>query len=556
MESRQGGALARRTALPLGAAVIALALAVPALAQAPPPSTQELLDQIRLLQKRIEQLEAAEKQRQGAGARVRVAAAQPAAPPRPTRIEAAPVAVTAPAGPTPAPAPATAPESGPTPAAPSGDPDKPNGSFMLGGVKLTVGGFIDLTGYYRSRNENRGTGTGFSTIPFYGPTPQGNSGEFGLSAQQTRLSAKVEASLGPQSTLLGYVETDFENGAGNANSVQSNSYTPRLRQAFAEYEDDSWQASLLAGQAWTLATPFKKGLGPFTTWQPPVIDHNYMVGYSYLRVPMVRAVKGFGNFWMGIEANTPQTVFGGAATVPAGQTVFTGYPGNTALNPQVNYSVNVAPDLVAKAALDTSFGHFDVFGVMRWFRDQVAFGTTSVNNDTFGGGVGASAFVPIGPWVDFMGNILYGSGIGRYGAAGLPDVTFNSGGGLTALPQGMGTAGAIVHAIPSVLDFYGFYGWNWVGASYFPGGGYGNPAFDNTGCFNPNAGGAGCAGNNQSLSQYTAGLNWNFLRGRYGTFRTGLQYSHIVRTAYAGVGGTPWAAEDLFMFNLRYLPFE
>ncbi len=427
---------------------------------------------------------------------------------------------------------------------------------MLGSVKLTVGGFVDLTGYYRSRNENRGTGTGFSTIPFYGPTPQGNSGEFGLSAQQTRLSAKIEASIGPQSTLLGYVETDFENGAGGANSVQSNSYTPRLRQAFAEYEDDSWQASLLAGQAWTLATPFKKGLGPFNTWQPPVIDHNYMVGYSYLRVPMVRAVKGFGNFWMGIEANTPQTVFGGAATVPAGQTVFTGYPGNTALNPQVNYSVNVAPDLVAKAALDTSFGHFDVFGVMRWFRDQVAFGTTSVNNDTFGGGVGASAFVPIGPWVDLMGNILYGSGIGRYGAAGLPDVTFNSGGGLTALPQGMGTAGAIVHAIPNVLDFYGFYGWNWVGASYFPGGGYGNPAFDNTGCFNPNAGGAGCAGNNQSLSQYTAGLNWNFLRGRYGTFRTGVQYSHIVRTAYAGEGGTPWAAEDLFMFNLRYLPFD
>ena len=305
-----------------------------------------------------------------------------------------------------------------------------------------------------------------------------------------------------------------------------------------------------------MATPFKEGLGPFNTWQPPVIDHNYMAGYSYLRVPMVRAVKGFGNFWMGVEANTPQTVFGGAATVPAGQTVFTGYPGNTALDPQVNYSVNVAPDLVAKAALDTSFGHFDVFGVMRWFRDQVAFGTTSVNNDTFGGGVGASAFVPVGPWVDLMGNILYGSGIGRYGAAGLPDVTFNSGGGLTALPQGMGTAGAIVHAIPSVLDFYGFYGWNWVGASYFPGGGYGNPAFDNTGCFNPNAGGAGCAGNNQVLSQYTAGLNWNFLRGRYGTFRTGVQYSHIVRTAYAGEGGTPWAAEDLFMFNLRYLPFD
>ena len=51
---------------------------------------------------------------------------------------------------------------------------------MLGSVKLTLGGYVDLTGYYRSRNENRGTGTGYNSIPFEGPTPQGNSGELGL----------------------------------------------------------------------------------------------------------------------------------------------------------------------------------------------------------------------------------------------------------------------------------------------------------------------------------------------------------------------------------------
>jgi ABC-type nitrate/sulfonate/bicarbonate transport system substrate-binding protein len=83
-----------------------------------------------------------------------------------------------------------------------------------------------------------------------------------------------------------------------------------LRQAWGQYEDSSWQAYFLAGQAWTLATPFKKGLDPLGTWQPPTIDHNYMVGYTYLRVPMVRAVKGFDNFWLGLEVNTPQTVFG------------------------------------------------------------------------------------------------------------------------------------------------------------------------------------------------------------------------------------------------------
>lgn len=554
------------SALPLGAAAVALALAAPAAAQSPTPSAQELLEQIHVLQKRIEQLEAIEKTRQQTDVKVR-ATQQQTIPPKtaaPTtasgpapKIVSVGAAAPAASGPT-----AVAsvdvvapPPSGPPPA-PAADPNKPNGSFMLGDTKLTLGGFIDLTSYYRSRNENRGTGTGYSTIPFYGPNPQGNSGEFGMSAQQTRLSGRLDAPVGEHSSLLGYVEMDFNNGSGGANSVQSNSYTPRLRQAFATYEDKSFQGYVLAGQAWTLATPFKKGLDPLGTWQPPTIDHNYMVGYNYLRVPMVRAVKGFGNFWIGVEANTPQTVFGGTPAVPTGQTVFSGYAGATGLNPQVNYSVNVAPDVIAKVAIDTRFGHFDAFGVARWFRDQVAFGTTSVNYDAFGGGFGASAFVPIGPWVDLMGNIMYGNGIGRYGAGGLPDVTYTPNGGVTTLPQGMGTVGAVAHIMPNVLDLYGFYGWNWVGASYFPGGGYGNPTFNNAGCFNPNAGGVGCAGNTQTLTEITAGVNWNIMRRKFGTVKAGLQYGHIVRTAYAGVGGTPTATEDLFMFNLRYAPFE
>ena len=544
--------LAWRTRLSFYGAVGALALGSPAFAQSQTPSAQELLDQIRLLQKRIEQLEASEKQRSQGAPAARAAAAKP----RPSTPAAKPVEVEAtPPVEASSPAPATV---SATVATPAGDPDKPNGSFMLGGAKVTLGGYLDLTGYSRSVNENRGTGTGYGTIPFGGPTPQGNTGEFGMSAQATRLSAKIEASVGATSSLVGYGEMDFNNGAGGANSVQSSSYTPRLRQAFLQLGDDAWQAHLLAGQAWSLATPFSKGLDPFKTWQPPTLDTNYMVGYDYLRVPMVRVVKGFDNFWAGIEANTPQTVFGGTSVVPPGQTVFLNYPGNSGLNPQANYSTNVAPDLIAKVALDTRFGHVEAFGLMRWFQSQLAFGTTSVNNTAFGGGVGASAFVPIGPWADVMASVLYGNGVGRYGASGLPDVTFNANGGLAVLPEGMGTVGIVGHVVPKVLDVYAFYGWDWIGASYFPRGGYGNPTFDNTGCFNPNAAASGqvCTGNTQSLNQITAGVNWNVLRGRYGTFRTGLQYGHITRTAYAGFGGTPSAAEDLFMFNFRYLPFE
>ena len=70
--------------------------------------------------------------------------------------------------------------------------DKPNGTFDLGGVRFTLGGFIELAGYFRSNNENRSIASSFNTIPFLGPTPQGDIGEFGLTAQQSRFSGKAE----------------------------------------------------------------------------------------------------------------------------------------------------------------------------------------------------------------------------------------------------------------------------------------------------------------------------------------------------------------------------
>ncbi len=102
---------------------------------------------------------------------------------------------------------------------PNYDPTKPNGTFNLGGVTVTLGGFVDLIGYYRSINENRGPLTSYNTIPFAGPTPQGDTGELGLSAQATRVSLKAAANIDDTSHIVGYGEIDFLNGAGNSNSV-------------------------------------------------------------------------------------------------------------------------------------------------------------------------------------------------------------------------------------------------------------------------------------------------------------------------------------------------
>jgi hypothetical protein len=446
------------------------------------------------------------------------------------------------------------------------NPNKPNGSFNLGGVTITVGGYVDLTIFGRSRNESRGTATSFNGVPFIGPTAQGDTGEFNISAQQTRISLRATANPGAGQTLVGYVEADFANGAGGANSNQSYSYTPRLRHAFVDYAYDPWSTYVMAGQSWSLATPFKKALDPFATWQPPTIDQAYLVGYEYLRVPLVRLVKGFGPAWLGVEADAPQTIFGGTSPTVAGGAVVTGFAGNGGLNPQATYSTNVAPDLIAKGAVDTSVGHYEVFGIARWFQDQVTFATHAGNtagfertNQSMGGGVGFSAYIPLFKYADLAGNVLYGSGIGRYGTGGLPDVTFAADGSLKPLRELMGTVGVIGHVRPN-FDLYAFYGYDTISSSFFGStGGYGNPGASNAGCYNPNASVAPtltCTANTSRLREITVGYNWRLLRGPYGTLQTGLQYGYVQRNVFGAKGGSPTGVENIFFANLRYLPFE
>jgi hypothetical protein len=283
---------------------------------------------------------------------------------------------------------------------------------------------------------------------------------------------------------------------------------------------------------------------------------------------MLRAVKGFGPVWFGLEIDGPQTVFGGSSVAPTGGAVSTGFPGNSGLNPQTTYSVNSAPDLLGKAALDTSFGHFEAFGLLRQFQDQVTFRTNATNTTgtennfhSIGGGLGASAYIPITKYAVLQGSVLTGHGIGRYGAAAMPDVTFAANASLKPLDETMAEIGLIGHVLPT-LDVYVFGGIDQIGHSYFGStGGYGNPSFNNSGCDNPNASagspaGAACVGNNYQVSEITVGYNWKIWHGAFGTVQTGLQYAYIKREAYSGIGGAPVAGENMVLANVRYIPFQ
>jgi hypothetical protein len=366
------------------------------------------------------------------------------------------------------------------------------------------------------------------------------------------------------SSIAAYVEGDFNNCSGGCNSVQSNSYTPRLRQAYAQYDNSDWGLHVLAGQAWSLITPFTVGITPRKENTPLTIDTQYLPGFSWTRNAQLRFVKDFSDkYWLGLSLESPQAVFTNvtsplpAGTPNAGDTVTFQGTGNGGLNSSANYSIDVAPDIILKAAADPGWGHYELYGLGRFFKNRGSSTGNGSTNITFGGGGGASAILPIWKnYVDLTGNVLYGWGIGRYGSGGLPDVTIKSDGSIAPLQSVQAWGGFVGHPTPA-WDVYAYAGTEQIGRKSFVangnGFGYGSNLVNNTGC---DIELGTCNAQTYQLTEGTVGAWWRFMRGGYGTLMGGLQYAYIVRDAFRGKGGAPSATENVVIGTFRYLPFQ
>jgi hypothetical protein len=153
------------------------------------------------------------------------------------------------------------------------------------------------------------------------------------------------------------------------------------------------------------------------------------------------------------------------------------------------YTVNKAPDLIVKAAIDPGWGHYEVFGILSTFRNRIypcgvvgtnakdtapPATTTSVpcpfntsftpsavgafNDTRNGGGGGASFLVPtFGKKLDIRGKIVAGDGIARYGSAQLADLTIRPDGTQALIRTAHGMGGLELHATKK-LDIYAYWG--------------------------------------------------------------------------------------------------
>jgi hypothetical protein len=462
------------------------------------------------------------------------------------------------------------------------------------GIHVSMAGsFIAVEGAWREHSE---VSNGASDPPFANPgIPLQNSAlwserEFRASAQQSRLALKVNGDIDPNQHLKAYYEMDFLGASTDANNRESNSFTPRIRQAYAEYDNDVYHLHAVAGQAWSLMTQNRSGMLPGTENVVSTIDAQYVVGFDWLRNPQVRFVYDWDKYaWFGVSIEQPQAVFPGgvsAGTVSPPAPIVTSInntcTGASHLNGTTTCSNDIAPDIIEKAALDPGFGHYEVFGLERWFTDQVA--VTTVPNswsqkNTFAWGVGGSALLPVVPKIlDLQGSVMYGQGIGRYMSSQLPDAVIGSNGALTPVTGLSFLLGAVAHPFEG-NDIYTYYGedrsyansWTVAGTQ----GGWGNPNFVNNGCVNQNLTGgtlgafntpiAGftCTFDVQKAQEFTIGFWQDLYKGDMGRVRTGVQYEYVRLTAFPGVPtgpGTPNAGltpdNNIAFVSLRYYPFN
>jgi hypothetical protein len=434
------------------------------------------------------------------------------------------------------------------------------------GVTITLGGFAALETVYRTHNEEADIGSTFSGIP-YPNSSLGHTSEFRLTARQTRFSVLTEGDPNSSTHLGFYGEFDFLGAAQTANSTESNSYQPRIRNLYGTIDWNDIGLHLLAGQNWSLVTLNTQGITPRTEAPPPTIDAQYVAGFNWTRQPQFRLTEDLAqNLWLAVSVENPQTTFyTGANALPKSVVLTYNAPAGAEFNSANTLSLNHIPDVVAKIAYEPVIVdrtvHLEAVGLYRSFYERLNYS----NQDSSGGGVGGAINVPLVPKVlDLRFSGLGGKGIGRYGSGQLSDVTFDAAGNIRPISEIEALAGLTLHATPA-LDVYVFAGEEkdsaqpydlTVGGAVTPYG-YGNPLYSNTACTAEQIKGT-CVGNARVIEEATAGFWYRPYEGKFGKYQWGLQYALLERKAFSGngvLGIAPVGNDGMVFASFRYYPF-
>src|SRR5208283_192406 len=311
---------------------------------------------------------------------------------------------------------------------------------------------------------------------------------------------------------------------------------------------------ITAGQMWSLLTSNREGLAPRAEWLPNVADGSYVVGFTWVRERAVRVTKDFHNgIWAAFEVDDPENTYSAAYVPPNVMGLNTSQNTSTGVlllpfleNYSAGNSTTLAPDFLAKVVFEPGWGHYEIKALGRLFRDRIA-STATTNgrtNITAGWGVGFAATLPVvREKMDVHVEGLFGQGIGRYGAAGLPDVTLNpTTGTMLPLREGRIMGGIEYHRNPR-LDFYTYFGDEYAGRYAYTAvdsagkvvpAGYGSRLVSYAGCTNEVALNT-CSGANRNIYETTAGFWYSLYQGEFGRIQYGNQVVYMHRNLWSGI---------------------
>ena len=259
--------------------------------------------------------------------------------------------------------------------------------FRVGGSTIRIGGYFK-TDVIASRYSDGDPAPGSAIRNYYSPggIPVGTTAAAGrtareglqttYSARETRFSINTETPIGNKK-VLGVLEMDFFDTPLIGNERVSNSYVPRIRQAYLTYD------KLTFGQTWTTfqnvaALPERVDfIGPTE-------------GTVFIRQPMIRYTNG--NFQVALES--PET------TVQQGTTSF-------------EADDDKLPDLIVRYNAKGNWGSASIAGIARSLNYDAGI-AGGVDDSTFGYGVSLSGVLKVGKTDNFNFMITGGKGIGRY----------------------------------------------------------------------------------------------------------------------------------------------
>jgi hypothetical protein len=436
------------------------------------------------------------------------------------------------------------------------------------GVQFSVWGWLEAATVFRNHNSVNDMLTVFAAIP-YPNSPLYKEHEFHGSARQSQLSFLAEGNIDAAQKLAAYIETDFLGVGLESNYLITNDWAPRLRHGYITYDNDYWGFHLLAGQQWSMAIPQEVGIVPRKELIPLTVNANYLPGYQFTDNWQIRLVKDFDKtVWLGLSLENPATNLApGIPDTVNGLSVNVTNTGTGGFLNGVPVTPNQAPDIIEKVAWDLGWGHLEALAMQRFFTDNAlcvtaaptgcALGTAS-QKTSFGASAGGNFLLRVVPkYLELMGGVMYGTGLGRYGAGALPDVTIGPDGSLIPLTALHAWAGIQFYPWEG-LTLYGYAGLEQNKASYFGTFGYGNPAFDNSGCMIPTAASfatgtsATCVADNRQLVDAKIGFWQNLYRGPYGRFAVGAELEYLKRTSFAGIGGVVSTDNIIAFTSLRY----